>query len=213
LLWNKTWGGYGDDFGASIAIDSSNIYVVGETESYGAGGYDSFLLKYDLNGNLIWYKTWGGSNNDMAESIAVLSSNIYVVGETKSYGVGAADAFVLKYDLNGNIFWCKTWGGGKYETAYSIAVFSSNIYVTGYTLSFGAGGEGAFILKCNLEGGGGAVKAPQTDKGKIIPGFGIEVSLISICIASSIVLTRMNQKVWFIRQRKGHHTGTCQKKL
>ncbi|MEW5759672.1 MAG: fibronectin type III domain-containing protein [Candidatus Thermoplasmatota archaeon] len=156
LLWYKTWGGGSSyDRARSLAVDSSNIYVAGMTHGFGTVKADAFLLKYDLNGNLVWNKTWSRHDDDCAESIAVVSSNIYVVGHTDSFDGSETDAFILKYDLNGNMLWYKTWGGSDRDYAYSIAVDSSNIYVAGETYSFGAGASDAFILKCNLEGCGG----------------------------------------------------------
>ncbi|MEW5759352.1 MAG: hypothetical protein AB1779_01130, partial [Candidatus Thermoplasmatota archaeon] len=143
-IWDTTWSGRNYEGAKSIAIDSSNIYVAGYTNSYGAGLHDAFILKYDLNGKLLWNKTWGDTDQDLAESIAVESSNIYVAGETASYGEGNFDAFVLKYDLNGKLLWNKTWGGYGDDFGASIAIDSSNIYVVGETESYGAGGYDSF---------------------------------------------------------------------
>ncbi|MEW5759648.1 MAG: hypothetical protein AB1779_02650, partial [Candidatus Thermoplasmatota archaeon] len=151
-IWWETWGGSGDEVANSIAVDSSNIYVAGETLSWGADYTDAIVLKYDLNGNEIWSKTWGGSKDEVANSIAVTSSNIYVAGWTDSHGAGEWDAFVLKYDLNGNVIWSKTWGGNGSEAARSIAATASNIYVAGFTRSYGASYNDAFVLKYDLNG-------------------------------------------------------------
>ncbi len=60
--WYKTWGGSFNDKGESVAVDSSdNVYVGGYTDSFGAGSYDSLLIKYDSSGNQQWNHTWGGS--------------------------------------------------------------------------------------------------------------------------------------------------------
>jgi hypothetical protein len=97
LQWSKTWGGSSKDRAWGIAVWSDGIYIAGDTESYGAGGSDVFLLKYDGSGNLQWSKTWGGSNYDGALCIAVGSDGIYVAGYTDSYGTGRFDALLLKY--------------------------------------------------------------------------------------------------------------------
>jgi hypothetical protein len=119
---------------------------------------DAIIWKYDMNGNLIWNETWDGSYDDYAHSITVDGSYIYVAGSTESFGTGYCDAVILKYDLNGNLIWNKTWGRIDDDGAYSITVDSSYIYVAGVTESFGAGsGADAFVLKTDLEGGSGVI--------------------------------------------------------
>jgi uncharacterized delta-60 repeat protein len=155
LSWRRTWGGSDYDYGYGVAVDpSGNIYVTGYTYSFSVGGYDVFLLKYDPSGSLLWQKTWGGSNYDYGYGVAVdPSGNIYVTGATYSFSVGSYDVFLLKYDPSGSLSWQKTWGGSSSEYGYGVAVDpSGNIYVTGYTYSFGAGGADAFLLKYNPSG-------------------------------------------------------------
>lgn len=151
-LWNRTWGGNAWDRAFSIAVDSSSIYVVGETLSYGSGLADVFVLKYDLNGNLLWETTWGGNENDTACSIAIDSSSIYVVGDTASFGSGYADMFILKYDLNGVLQWTKTWGGSDSEGAFSVVTDSSYLFITGWKYSFTTNNYSSFVLKTDLNG-------------------------------------------------------------
>lgn len=152
LLWNRTWGGTNYDLAYSIAVNATSVYVCGRTESYGAGYVDAFVLKYDVSGNLIWNRTWGGVENDYASSIAIANSSIYVTGWTYSFGEGQADAFMLKYDPGGNLIWNRTWGGAGLDMAHSIAVSGSSIFLAGQTDSYGSGGFDAFILKCDMSG-------------------------------------------------------------
>jgi uncharacterized delta-60 repeat protein len=156
LVWQKTWGGTGNDYGFGVAVDGSgNIYVTGYTESFGAGNADVVLLKYSPSGGLLWQKTWGGTNSDEGWGVAVDSSgNIYVAGYTYSFGAGNYDVVLLKYDSAGGLVWQKTWGGGSGDFGWGVAVDGSgNIYVTGGTLSFGAGSYDVVLLKFDSSGG------------------------------------------------------------
>jgi len=156
-----TWGGNSYDYGRSVAIDSSNnVYVVGETQSFGEGGTDVLLLKFNLTSNLIWQKTWGGSNDDGGLATAVDSfGNVYVTGYTRSFGAGDEDAFILKLNSSGDVMWQKTWGGGWGDRGMGITVDSlGNVYVTGWSLSYGTSTYGwttyssVFLLKINSSG-------------------------------------------------------------
>ncbi|MBA7557294.1 hypothetical protein ES705_50041 [subsurface metagenome] len=55
FAWNRTWGTTDGDYGREVAVDSEgNIYIVGFTNSYGAGGNDILLIKYNSLGTQIW---------------------------------------------------------------------------------------------------------------------------------------------------------------
>jgi uncharacterized delta-60 repeat protein len=155
LVWQKTWGGTGDDEGLSVALDSSgNIYVGGETSSAGAGGIDALLLKFSPSGSLLFQKIWGGSNIDYAYGVAVdFSGNIYLAGTTVSTGAGGGDVFLLKFDSTSGLLWQRTWGGSNNEYGYGVAVGpSGDIYVTGQTASFSVANIDAFLLKFDSTG-------------------------------------------------------------
>ena len=147
----KTWGGADYEFARGVAVDQDgNIYVVGDTDSFGVG-IEAFILKYNAAGSLMWQKTWGGADDDYAFSVAVdQDGNIYVVGVTYSFGPNN-DAFILKYNAAGSLMWQKTWGGDDWDAAFSVAVDGANIYVAGGTYSFGLSSD-AFILKYNAAG-------------------------------------------------------------
>lgn len=177
LLWNKTLDGENNEFGGgSLVLDDPNIYIAGGTE-----GDDAYLVKCDMNGNLLWNRTWGGSNNDWAYSIAADSSSIYIVGLTASYGAGCCDAFVLRYDMKGDLLWNRTWGGSNDDWAHSIAVDESGIYVTGLTQSYPTNQEHVFILKFDASGN---LLWHKTWDGSIMNvGYSIDVDSSNIYIA------------------------------
>lgn len=155
-IWAVSAGGITNDAARSIALDDSgNVYMAGYFNSpsitFGlttltnAGNYDIFLTKYDSNSNIIWAKSAGGTNSDMAYSVAVDDSgNAYVSGHFKSQtiifgsdtltntGSGYYDIFIAKYDANGNVQWAKNIGGTVDDEAYSVALDTSgNVYIAG----------------------------------------------------------------------------------
>ena len=63
--WAKTYGGSGLEYICSVQQTSDGGFVVGgQTESFGAGGNDVWVLKLDSDGDKIWRKTYGGSGHD-----------------------------------------------------------------------------------------------------------------------------------------------------
>jgi len=155
VSWAKTYGGTGDDTARSVRQTSDGGYIVaGYTNSFGAGGRDIFLIKTDANGNVSWAKTYGGTGNDHAFSIQQTSDGGYIVaGETRSFGAGSWDVFLVKTDANGNIQWAKTYGGTNSDWAQSVQQTSDGGYiVASATFSFGAGNFDIFLVKTDANG-------------------------------------------------------------
>jgi len=106
LQWSRLWGGTGtEDCRAVIADGDSIIFAVGATSSYGHGGKDIFVLKYDTAGALLDSVFWGGMYDEIAHDVAMSGDYLYITGETQSYGNGQisgdhkADGLLLK--ING----------------------------------------------------------------------------------------------------------------
>ncbi|MEJ2695449.1 MAG: hypothetical protein P8013_02260 [Candidatus Sulfobium sp.] len=155
VSWQKTYGGSGYDDVYSIRQTSDGGYIVaGDTESFGAGNSDIWILKLDPSGNVSWQKTYGGSDYDEGDAVRQTSDGGYIVaGRTKSFGAGDSDAWILKLDPSGNISWQKTYGGSSYDDAYAIQQNSDGGYiVAGDTESFGAGNSDIWILKLDPSG-------------------------------------------------------------
>ncbi|MFZ2125785.1 MAG: hypothetical protein WA087_01555, partial [Candidatus Saccharimonadales bacterium] len=152
LTWNNTWGGTSEDRANSIKQTSDGGYIVaGWTYSFGVGGWDSFLVKYDSSGNVVWNKTWGGPGMDRADSVAQTADGGYIVSGT--YAINGGDSYIAKYDSDGNIVWNKTWGGSEFDEGSSVIQTSDNGYmVTGTTNSFGGGYMQLFLIKYDSDG-------------------------------------------------------------
>jgi len=155
VQWAKTYGGANFDRANSVQQTSDGGYIVtGRTTSFGAGGWDIFLIKTDASGNIIWAKTYGGTNWDWAYSVQQTSDGGYIVaGYTTSFGAGNWDIFLIKTNASGNVQWAKTYGGSGDERAYSVRQTSDGGYiVAGYTTSFGAGSDDIFLIKTDANG-------------------------------------------------------------
>jgi len=105
LQWTKTIGGENADAGNSLIQTSDGGYAIaGKTSSsFGAGGYDVYVVKLDANGNLQWTKTIGGKDFEDGYSLIQTSDGGYAIaGTTTSFGAGAWDVYVVKLDKDGN---------------------------------------------------------------------------------------------------------------
>ena len=172
-LWATYYGDISDDDGQSIATDAAgNVYLAGDTRStagiasggfqntYGGTGIlggDAFLVKFDANGNRIWATYYGGTAADHGTSVATdASGNIYLAGYTASSSNiasggfqnttgGGTDAFLVKFDTNGNRIWATYYGGTGADDGYGVATDATgNVYLSGFTGSNNAIASGGF---------------------------------------------------------------------
>jgi len=155
LSWARTLGGSGTDNGFDLLIDTEgSILLTGKTNSFGAGRNDLLLAKFNSSGALSWVKTFGGSNNDVGEVLALnTDGSILVAGETASFGANSQDLLLAKFEPTGNLTWAKALGGSSFEYGHALALAADgNIFVAGRTLSFGAGSYDLFLLKFDPQG-------------------------------------------------------------
>ncbi len=203
VVWAKNAGGTAGDFAQGVALDhSGHVYVSGfytgtvtvdGVTLTSRGIFDVFLAKYNTDGTLLWIRSAGGAGSDQAHGVAVdAQDNVGITGEfqnTATFGshsikaVGLGDAFVAKYDADGNNLWVHRGGSMTSfvgDPAKAIAVDGgNNFYITGdYTgtanfdgLSIpnaGTSGTDIFVAKYNANG---AIQwlhhagGPTSDKG------------------------------------------------
>jgi uncharacterized repeat protein (TIGR02543 family) len=154
-LWQKTYGGSGNDYGYSVIQSSDGGYTMaGFTNTFGAGGLDVYLVKTDSNGLQLWQKTYGGSGNDYGNYLIQSSDGGYAIaGYTGSFGAGGNDAYLVKTDSSGNNLWSKTYGGTSEDEGYSVVQCSDSGYaIAGYTSSFGAANLDFYLIKTDSGG-------------------------------------------------------------
>jgi len=130
------WGAVDFDPGPGLAIDTAN------------GNGDIYILKLDMDGNLIWYKTIGGLFSEDAATVAINNQGeIFVAGKFSDsvdfdpgpgvFNLIAAatnDSYILKLDANGNFQWVIHYSAQSWQnqSVTSIAVDqAAYVYVSG----------------------------------------------------------------------------------
>ena len=86
-IWYSTWGGdsHAESARAITVAPDGSIYIGANTESFGSGGIDIALLKFNPLGDLEWYKTWGGEENDQTLDIHLHDDLLYLTGKAQSF--------------------------------------------------------------------------------------------------------------------------------
>ena len=110
LMFEKTYGGEGDDQFASITSTINGGYVmVGRTNSKGNGGYNVYLVKVTTSGVIEWERTYGGVIDDYGSSIkSTIDGGYIIAGGTRSLGNFNSDnlgnAYLIKTDGLGLVY-------------------------------------------------------------------------------------------------------------
>lgn len=168
---------------STVVVDQqNNIFVTGffsntadfdptsgVTNLTASGTFDTFLAKYTPAGKLIWAKRIGGTDYTQVNSMAIDGNGDPIIcGQFDSptnfnTGTGSAiltpqgyDAFVAKYDNNGNFIWAKDVGGGQTDYGSHVVTdskgdviacirYESTITVNGNSYSGGSGFNGLTI--------------------------------------------------------------------
>ncbi len=138
---NKQWGGFfggEDEDSANAIINTKDGYLmVGETESYGNGDFDSYVVKLDKSGKKVWYSAYGGEDDDVANDVISTKDGYLIVGTTKSFDQTYKDIYVIKIDKKGKTIWQKTYGGDRDDEGYGVVKSPDGGYViTGTSNSF-----------------------------------------------------------------------------
>lgn len=172
LLWEQRIrpAGVSNEGGRSITGDAmGNVFVAGwangnldnETGTTGA----VFLIKLDIEGNILWKRQFGPSRDIEVRAIKTdLEGNCYIVGYTSEpFGdqqtFGREDAFLVKFDGFGELVWVQILGTSQNERAEALAIDEEGFcYITGTTSGVletdpeSRRGPGCFIAKYNPEG-------------------------------------------------------------
>ncbi len=166
-LWNRTYGDGGPNYDAAYSLvqtSDGGYAFAGTTDSAGAGDYDVYVVKTNSDGTGSWWKTFGGTDEDVGYSlIQTVDGGYAIAGATWSFGAGSADVFLVRTDAGGNQLWQKTFGGEVEDVGYSlIQTVDGGYAIAGATWSFGAGSADVFLVKTDVWGEFGLARTGST---------------------------------------------------
>jgi len=161
-------GGFSADAarGGVLHTRDGGTISVGESQSFGTGGYDVYVVKTNRCGLISWSATYDIGGQDHGRKIRQTRDGGYIiVGSTQNLNSCCAsvavvspalppnDIFLLKIDSSGTTEWAKTYGGLRNDEGTDIQLVGSTGYiVSGHTGSFGFGRINAYLMRTDTRG-------------------------------------------------------------
>ena len=229
IQWQKTIGGSADDRPTSLIKTNDGGFLVGGTSDSNIsgeksedskGGIDYWILKLDDTANILWQRTYGGSEDDYLTSVMQTTDGGYIIGGASNSGIsgdktedsrGELDYWILKLDSNGDIQWQKTYGGNRSDEPVSAVETDDGGYlVTGRSSSAESGDRtvsrnglpDAWVLKLDATGAIVWQKSyGSTDYNFACNVYGVAKTLDGGFILSSdlIIFQSQNNPYWILK--------------
>ncbi|UCD75950.1 MAG: hypothetical protein JSV91_03325 [Phycisphaerales bacterium] len=122
VIWQRTHGGTGTDMIHDVQqTDDGGFILVGETSSFGSGGFDIYLIKTDDQGNMEWQRTFD-VDDDNGTSIDTIPEQGFVIAGYAGDGsiFPEFDALLLRTDLTGDLIWQRTFDAGVDDRGHTV---------------------------------------------------------------------------------------------
>jgi hypothetical protein len=185
VIWERTWGGDGYEQADSVVpAGDGGYFIFGETDTYGAGDRDFFLLKISDNGDEQWFKTYGGAGREWPYGMLSLSNGeLLIYGFTESTA-GGRDEYAIRLAQDGDIIWEYTVESpgeelvlDALETPEGDLVLAVSVDEDGGLVKLAAGGSLQWAQRYELPGWQYASQiAPTGDGGFLLAGFSMSSS-------------------------------------
>lgn len=154
--WTRTYGGSNSDQAYSVQQTNDGGYIIGgRTDSFGAGGYDAYLVKTDADGDTVWTRTFGGSDGDWVESICQTDDGGYVAAGRVNWicGQDVGNIYLIKTNQDGDSLWTRSYGGDYGDYGYSVEQTSDGGFIIGgSSSSFTTDPYIGYLVKTDAEG-------------------------------------------------------------
>jgi hypothetical protein len=150
VVWERTYGGEGDDRAFYAATVADGFLVVGSSTSFQQDKTSAWVLRLDSEGNVLWNRTFLEGAGSEFRFILCLDDGFVLVGNVFQSS-GNTDGYVVKVDDEGKTSWNVTLGGEEVDKLFSATETQDGFVLVGLTYSFGADSE-VWVVKIDGDG-------------------------------------------------------------
>lgn len=145
--WYRTYGGNRNDEGHSVKQTPDGGFIfIGQTMSIGAGAEDFYVVKTSPDGTPEWTKSYGGAEYDYGQDLQILPDGYVLSGDTKNYGAGGIDSWLIKINRFGDTLWTRTYGGDSKDITHMIQKTNDGGFIIAGNMRSGLGDNPNFWL-------------------------------------------------------------------
>lgn len=150
----QDFGGAAADRAYAISETLDGGFVLaGETQSFGAGGRDMYLLHAGPDGNQVWSRTFGGAGDDYANASIALADGGFALAGGTTTEEGDLDFFLVRTDPAGNRVWDRTYGGEADDEAGAMTATSDGgLFIAGTTQAEAGANPDLLLLRTDPDG-------------------------------------------------------------
>jgi hypothetical protein len=156
FIWERAfYSNKYDYYSGNDLVKSADGFMIAATERHPKlfnEQIDAYILSADTDGQVIGKRRFGGGDEDMANSIIRTKGGYLFAGSTESFGHGDIDAYVLKFNDNGERLFSRAFGGKDDDIAYDIIEVADGYVLVGSTESFGRRYSDVYVVKMNKNG-------------------------------------------------------------
>ncbi|MDQ3290119.1 MAG: GEVED domain-containing protein, partial [Bacteroidota bacterium] len=158
-IWDKRYGGTGEEDLQAIVNTADGGYLLGGTSASdlggdishaSKGGQDYWLIKIDADGTKLWDQRFGGSGNDVLKTLVATPGGGFILGGYSNSGLsgdksqpsrGGQDYWIIRIDEYGNKLWDRRYGGSEDDVFKSLVVTLDGGFLLAGSSNSGVGSD------------------------------------------------------------------------
>lgn len=154
------WGGSNTDYIHSglVINEEGEVLMTGGTKSFGGSDYDTWLVKTDSIGNVLWFQTYNHLSSSGGDAgtcvVPTIDGNFAILGGSANASTGTSDGYIMKVNPTGNVIWTKKHvpSNGSQSLWWGEALSDGSIVACGQTTDTEDGSQAGWLVKADANG-------------------------------------------------------------
>lgn len=152
----KMYSGTATDESYDVSGTADGGYILsGTTKSFVSSGYDAFMIRTDMNGNISWSKKFGSVNTDIFKSGKEISGGDFIfAGSSDKFQANKTDVFLVRTDMNGDTIYTKFYHTptGYSEATHVTELTNGDLLIAGKADTAATNNSGALLMRTDSAG-------------------------------------------------------------
>jgi hypothetical protein len=152
VRFDRTYGGLGVEVGADVLALADGYLLVGSSTSFGGASSEATAIRLGPRGDVRWFRAYGGPGDDRALAATRTDDGFALAGDTRSFGNGSADGWLVRVAPDGAERSNRTFGGPGRDRLADVAATSDGGLVLAGTRADGVRGTDGWFVRVAPDG-------------------------------------------------------------